>query len=86
MTGAEKVLDWMLKFYTRNGTPNFSEIISQLEMAIEEELEVKNSVVLADVSQQSELLNNFSSWLNQEYKLNIPPDKDDVNRYLKNYK
>jgi len=47
---------------------------------------VKNSVVLADVSQQSELLNNFSSWLNQEYKLNIPPDEDDVNRYLKNYK
>jgi hypothetical protein len=49
MTGAEKVLDWMLKFYTRNGTPKFSEIISQLEMAIEEELEVKNSVVLGGV-------------------------------------
>ena len=37
MTGAEKVLEWMKKYYEVNGTPNYGEIIAQLEMAIEEE-------------------------------------------------
>ncbi len=37
MTAAEKVLKWMKKYYEVNGTPNYGEIISQLEMAIEEE-------------------------------------------------
>lgn len=37
MTGAEKVKQWMEKFYATNGTPNYVEIIAQLEMAIEEE-------------------------------------------------
>jgi hypothetical protein len=36
-TGAEKVLEWMNKFYSQNGTPNFGEIVAQLEMAIDEE-------------------------------------------------
>ena len=36
-TGAEKVLEWMNKFYSQNGTPNFGEIVEQLEMAIDEE-------------------------------------------------
>ena len=44
-----------------------------------------NKLNLPDVSYRRELLNNFSSWLNEQYKLNIPPDEDDVNRYLKNY-
>ena len=38
-TGAEKVLEWMKEFYLVNGTPNYSEVIAQLEMAIEEEKE-----------------------------------------------
>ena len=46
---------------------------------------IKNNSDLSNVSNQRELLNNFSSWLNEQYKLNIPPDEDDVNRYLKNY-
>ena len=37
MTAAEKVLEWMKKYYEVNGTPNYGEIIAQLEMAIEEE-------------------------------------------------
>jgi hypothetical protein len=36
-TGAEKVLKWMNEFYAQNGTPNFGEIVAQLEMAIAEE-------------------------------------------------
>ena len=36
-TAAEKVLEWMKKYYEVNGTPNYGEIIAQLEMAIEEE-------------------------------------------------
>jgi hypothetical protein len=37
MTAAETVLKWMREYYEVNGTPNFGEITSQLEMAIEEE-------------------------------------------------
>lgn len=37
MTASEKVLEWMKKYYKVNGTPNYGEIIAQLEMAIEEE-------------------------------------------------
>ena len=37
MTAAEKVLQWMKEYYEVNGTPNYLEIIAQLEMAIEEE-------------------------------------------------
>ena len=37
MTGAEIVLNWIIKYYQEWGTPNFGEIQAQLEMAIEEE-------------------------------------------------
>ena len=37
MTAAEKVLEWIKKYYEVNGTPKCGEIIAQLEMAIEEE-------------------------------------------------
>jgi len=37
MTAAEKVLEWIKKYYQVNGTPNYEEIIAQLEMAIKEE-------------------------------------------------
>lgn len=37
MTGAEKVLDWIDRFYEVNGEPSLVEIKAQLEMAIEEE-------------------------------------------------
>ncbi len=38
MTAAEKVLEWMKKYYeVLNDRPNYGEIIAQLEMAIEEE-------------------------------------------------
>ena len=43
MTAAEKVLQWMKKYYEVNGTPNYGEIIAQLEMAIEEEKQGKNT-------------------------------------------
>ena len=45
MKSAEKVLEWMKKYYEVNGTPNYGEIIAQLEMAIEEE----KQLILSDV-------------------------------------
>ena len=42
MTAAEKVLEWMKKYYEVNGTPNYGEIIAQLKMAIEEEKQEQN--------------------------------------------
>lgn len=44
MTGAEKVLQWMEMYYEVKGTPNYSEIIAQLNMAIEEEGFVKSKL------------------------------------------
>ena len=49
-TAAEKTLEWINKFYEINGTPNLSEIKAQLQMAIDEEKEVKNNVSLDVVS------------------------------------
>jgi hypothetical protein len=64
-TGAEKVLKWMNEFYAQNGTPNFGEIVAQLEMAIAEEKgesSSKDEEIRAEISKMPQQARSILHW------------------------